>query len=1083
MGSEAAAADQRWAQQVAWRRRGGRKLGDVQRRAASRGGEAASGRTRAASRGGSASTTCGGGIGANKGVPWYIEAFASSSSMSMSTSASKFLSTGRALGSRPRSTGDSSFRRSSSGLPDLQLRPLTFDEVYAESKARAVRRMREMKKDGSAPLPLPLSPKQPLPDLHETAASQPTSRTTGSRSRPSSRSGAQGMPALAISQQAQRGPEGQPEVQHGSTVPAAVMQQQDLLGAGVPPDPTRTGSPGPHPTPSSPSRPPSGAVRYRSESKRTSVVEQQSSLQGSARKGETCSRAGDLPLQPRQFLAAVDPEPKEAASVGAARKLSAEVTPEQQEQLSQEQKLKHLRMVFNRFKVPGEPDLHVDDLVELLRFLGYCLVKQASVGTIAQEVTTYDYMDFGEFCSFVEKYEAHEQQLCRDIFDRNDADGGGTISVKEVRPLLHQLGFLPRRMMIDETLQKVDKNGNGELDFAELQVFISAYHENEGFTLAEVQELRKQFNLLGEQNEQGDVSISPRKIGPVLGRAFGLQEVASATPFVERLERSRGVGRTMGFHTSAHEFGLRISFEEMLMVARMVRESQFQRLIDDNLQLSVVSSSKDKLVKDASASIRKKTASPTRMIGTTSLRTPRTGSNSLRTPRSFELREEYSEASGIVDEIETTMADGLVKVPLSSGKTTVTYENLRQYLAARGYTPLKQVMAEMLEEVVNGWKQDCELDAAELFDFIILQNQRDGFGKSDIARFQDFFTQFDQDTSGEISVLELSKMLRWLGYGLNSSESHSLILAVDEDNSGQLDEREFLRLLRLMREKDLQKVRLVFNSMATLHGKMPGKKLSEALAALDQGQPANMKLMESFGNFSLDDLVGVIDSVREGYVQKERKKAGFTEEELEYYEAVYVNCDKDGNGVMSALELLEVLETFGWAPRTCDEQSALVLQMEEAKRKTEEAGVECPGGQFVNFWQYLQLVRLLQDENDRKQEEDLQTLRAELHFTEADVDQFRQVFRGYAKKDNVTIIVAARVLHPDSIKRVIASLGVKLSRNLSEALERKLKSFDENMVIGFLNFLRLMRWLLDTNFGCVNDSVEQQLVNERNAVR
>ncbi|CAK0883312.1 unnamed protein product [Prorocentrum cordatum] len=458
-------------------------------------------------------------------------------------------------------------------------------------------------------------------------------------------------------------------------------------------------------------------------------------------------------------------------------------------------------------------------------------------------------------------------------------------------------------------------------------------------------------------------------------------------PFVERLERSRGAGRTQGFHTSAHEIGTRISFEELLMIARMVRESQFQRLVDDNPELAVVSSLKDK---SKPLVVRKKTTSPPRMVTKNSIRGYRSRPTSANV--------DGTEYTGNIDQIEKTMVDGLVKVPLDPGKNTVTFENLRHYLASRGYTPLKQVMVEMLEEVVSGWRQDYELDAAELFDFIILQNQRDGFCKADIVRFEDFFTQFDKDTSGEISVLELSKMLRWLGYGLNSSESHTLILAVDEDNSGQLDEREFLRLLRLMREKDLQKVRGVFNSKATMQGKMPGKKIGDALAALDQGRPANMELLEAFDSFSFDDLVGVIDSIREEFVQKERKKAGFTEDELEYYEEVYASCDRDENGVMSALELLEVLETFGWAPRTYEQQSALAEHLEEAKRKTQEAGVECPEGQFVNFWQYLQLVRLLQDESDRKQEEDLQSLRAELQFTEAEVDQFRQVFRTYARK-------------------------------------------------------------------------------------
>merc|ERR1712151_1322664 len=215
----------------------------------------------------------------------------------------------------------------------------------------------------------------------------------------------------------------------------------------------------------------------------------------------------------------------------------------------------------------------------------------------------------------------------------------------------------------------------------------------------------------------------------------------------------------------------------------------------------------------------------------------------------------------------------------------------------------------------------------------------------------------------------------------------------------------------------------------------------------------------------------------------------YQQDEVHYFGQVYVSCDKDGNGTISALELFQVLDKFGWAPKTYEQQAELMRQLEEAKRKTIQAGVQIPEGKDVTFWVYLQLMRLLQDESDSQQEKDLQTLRAELRFSEAEVDQFRQIFRGYAKKnDEFTTSLGAPnqspyILQFDSIKRVIASLGVRFSWNLSDSLERKLKSLDGSSNIDFFNFLRLMRWLLDTNFGRINDTVVEQLGKDEQSTR
>ncbi|CAK0889623.1 unnamed protein product, partial [Prorocentrum cordatum] len=125
-----------------------------------------------------------------------------------------------------------------------------------------------------------------------------------------------------------------------------------MLGAGTPLDPPRASSPGSQPTPSSPSRSPSRTVRHRSGSKGGSDVEQRLSFQGSARKGETGPRSQRCSVDAGQ-------EPEEGPSARGPVEPAGgpvELTPEQQEQLAQEQKMKQLQMVFNRFKA-GVPSI------------------------------------------------------------------------------------------------------------------------------------------------------------------------------------------------------------------------------------------------------------------------------------------------------------------------------------------------------------------------------------------------------------------------------------------------------------------------------------------------------------------------------------------------------------------------------------------------------------------------------------------------------------------------------------------------------------------------------------------------------
>merc|ERR1719215_59939 len=85
-----------------------------------------------------------------------------------------------------------------------------------------------------------------------------------------------------------------------------------------------------------------------------------------------------------------------------------------------ERETARLNNAFKRFKVPGSADLHMDDLVDLLEYLGHVMTAKPGVVKILREVTSYDYIDFDEFLDFMQRYIAFEQEQFHDMFKKFD---------------------------------------------------------------------------------------------------------------------------------------------------------------------------------------------------------------------------------------------------------------------------------------------------------------------------------------------------------------------------------------------------------------------------------------------------------------------------------------------------------------------------------------------------------------------------------------------------------------------------------------------------------------------------------------
>jgi len=413
---------------------------------------------------------------------------------------------------------------------------------------------------------------------------------------------------------------------------------------------------------------------------------------------------------------------------------------------------------------------------------------------------------------------------------------------------------------------------------------------------------------------------------------------------------------------------------------------------------------------------------------------------------------------------------------------TINEGELNAALRKMGFTPLKQVLGEILKDVVAGgvWGPDSEMDFDEFFDFMVIFRQRDGWLKWEVEELRMTFNRFDEDGTGEISALELSALFRHLGYGASMEEIRDLVNEVDANGTQQLDFREYLRLMRNHREKELLRIAAVFDANKDREsGVLPRPKVVEALAELDHEPPKALLLKNNTHNFDFDAFVGLVDSCRNAWVSKQRKKAGFSKQQIQEFQDLFDKFDKDKSGEIDMTELLSILKEFGWQPKTKEEQADLMKKLDVARALAREAGINevgPDGSPAIKFWSFVQLCRMLHSQHDKAEEENMNKLMAEVQFSQLEVDQFRQIFRNWAKTTNVFVSRVSQsqgpqteYLHNDVAKRLVRStLAAALSQENKTAVDSYIARLSEEGdgerdQLDFPSFLKLMRWLVDNS--------------------
>mmetsp|Transcript_33008 Transcript_33008/g.77139 ORF Transcript_33008/g.77139 Transcript_33008/m.77139 type:complete len:863 (+) Transcript_33008:71-2659(+) len=685
--------------------------------------------------------------------------------------------------------------------------------------------------------------------------------------------------------------------------------------------------------------------------------------------------------------------------------------------------LARLEWTYLRFQ-NDEHEVYKEDLTRVLKHLGYALIEEDAVKTIADEVNSYATMNAKEFQEFVFNYSEYEKARSKEIFEQFDEDGSGELDYEEVAKFISMLGIVPLRKVVKEALETVDLNGDGVLNFEEAVLLLSVYRASEGFTRSEIEDFQRKFqdlsvvqdNQLASDDGQPHGSILAYNLHKLLMKYFGPQSAEIA--FRLQTELMNG-GRKHRGVVSAEKENSGMNFHETLVWARRVRDYYFDM-----------------------------------------------------------YREQFTKFD-------------------HSGCGRLNPEEIREVVQTLGYTLSEEAIREALETAYEdgGRTEDAVTDTLDFDEFVnFMQNFQisAGFTRAELDEFNMALSKFDDNGDGDIDVIELGDILRHLGHRTKLQDVQTLISKVDYNHDGGLDYGEFLQLMRYHREEEIARMRAIFEKYEEYNGTILPENLVHALRAADSaaddhhwtGDHDDIPEDAYKQPVDMNRFIELVDQQRKDKVLEDRKRAGFTATEIMRFEQMFNSLDYKRCGVLEPKDVVRLLGAFGLSqPRTVQEQEQLVELLNKARTRASMNGcadVGEMGTGSASFYVIVALIRVLQ-ERDNKEVLEKEVLAAEeCRFSVVEVDEFREVFLIACHKEETMELVSkkrqsvdqngAKTLTKSGLRRLMQSLGIMLTPELNKELYTKIN----DIVIGgadidFPDFLRLMRWVLETNFGGLND--------------
>ncbi|PWA18759.1 hypothetical protein CCH79_00005578 [Gambusia affinis] len=126
----------------------------------------------------------------------------------------------------------------------------------------------------------------------------------------------------------------------------------------------------------------------------------------------------------------------------------------------------------------------------------------------------------------------------------------------------------------------------------------------------------------------------------------------------------------------------------------------------------------------------------------------------------------------------------------TDGTGTIDIKELKVAMRALGFEPKKEEIKKMVSDVVKDGSGTIDFD-----DFLSMMTQKmnEKDSKEEILKA---FRLFDDDCTGKISFKNLKRVAKELGENLTDEELQEMIDEADQDGDGEVNEQDFLRIMK-----------------------------------------------------------------------------------------------------------------------------------------------------------------------------------------------------------------------------------------------------------------------------------------------
>mmetsp|Transcript_89801 Transcript_89801/g.159696 ORF Transcript_89801/g.159696 Transcript_89801/m.159696 type:complete len:952 (+) Transcript_89801:42-2897(+) len=679
-----------------------------------------------------------------------------------------------------------------------------------------------------------------------------------------------------------------------------------------------------------------------------------------------------------------------------------------------------LRAVFIKFDTDSDGELQTDELEMILGYMG-CSVPEGD--TWIKEQCRFATINWEEFVDFIHKFREVDLQRLRKEFDDADTDDSGELDFDELHALLISMGYSATARTTSEALEALGCQ-NGVVSFRKFEKLREHLRMTEGLSKHEVLDLRELYDRASEASadkrkakfDSIPVDLAKKEIRAAMGME-GEMPAEDAYRVFQYLAYSVDE-RTVGKMVEQVDDGNGfISFQELLKLKRLVRDREFQ----------IISTACDK--------------GGSKMLHMDKL------DASLNDIGYFVSEDAKLHILNLMGELQTENHLSIDEM----------VEFLRHYRAIEGFTP----------DEVKSMKEVFDEQCRQMADKASLEMGDKPSPKAEKEK--------EAEEPG-LDTLRCGRVMRWFGFPRSIQQVQAMVDIIDLDGSGILEFIEFIKLMHRLFRDETSRRRTIFNSLDKGRtGQVLAPKLHTAIVMLNGGGGSRELAEEAakLAGFSLSAQAAAVSKrdfelffkhYRTLAVKEIRQNACYSPAEVQHLRNSFNMYDADKSNTVERKELQKLIsEYFPEATKSKEAQREVQLAIKR---------VDVNNDGQLDFLEFLALMRRCDDSRDEADIKLERKVVKECGYDMEEVEGFRTIFTGQANW--------LGELNLEDLTEILSKVVDLTAEEQMElgSLVREVHP-EHRPVARFPQFLKIMKWITDENYGRVNQASARVLRKAR----